>query len=166
MNTLIKYTVFMGAISISGIIISIPILIFEKSFPDCFYTCFLSTVILLFMFENWNLLEDFHKEVEIRGQSESQNKSLLKIISDLNTSNLASVKLKADCEMLIDSNAGLSRQIFKLSGVNDSLKIENHTISLKINKLNFALQKTKLEIIQGSSIDHIKSCSNISDLSF
>ena len=146
-----KSAFFLVTISISGIIISLPILIFQKFFPDCFYTCFLSAVILLFVLENWNLLEDLHKDAAIQQHTEAQNKSLIITNSELRTGNLTVIRLKEENTLLVNTNATILRQMMELTAVNASLILINETLSLNLNKINLKHQNTKLKVIKRST---------------
>ena len=171
MKQLIKYAFFVGSISISGILISIPILIFEKYFPECFYTCFLSAVILLYMFENWNILEDLHKEVALREQVEAMSASQGNVISrtqsELKNINLVWAKLNTKYILLKNANAKLSlndsamqKQLCNISASNSGLIIQNSYLLMKIKKMNTILQNSKLELIREVS------CGSLQQLSF
>ena len=121
------------------------------------------------MFENWTLVEDFQREVAIRGQTEAQINALLKTNYDLRARNITLIQVEADNGALMIENEKLLRQNrITLAEISD-LKIQNNAVSLNIKALNSTLQNTKLKIIQSEfcgGINHVKPCSQIETLSF
>jgi hypothetical protein len=93
-------------------------------------------VILLFVLENWNLLEDLHKNAAIQQHTEAQNKSLIITNSELRAGNSTVIRLEEENTLLVNTNAIILRQIMELTAVNASLILLNEKLSLNLNKIN------------------------------